>query len=155
MNKEELINKLLEEGDLDDPEADAAFLRTLPPEAAYLVDAEAAWIGCDHMGHDWPAGVKNPCAGKPHSKSLALLMSDTFAYACADAEDVKPEQCAEVADIHKRFPSWGLVCWAAKQRNEDPVIEVTERPEYQETWKALYGDLKVEKNYCNTKVPRW
>lgn len=150
----DLIEKLVEEGVLDDPEADAAFLRTLPPEAVYLVNEEMAWIGCDHQ-HDWPKGVANPCLGKPHGKSLCLNMNDTFCYACGDAEVVKPEQCAEVAQVYKRWGPIGLVCWSAKQRNEDPVVEYTEDPVYQTTWKALYGDLKVQENYCNKVDPRW
>jgi len=146
--------ELMEECCLDSVE-DAEFLLTLPPEALYLVKEDAAWVGTDHMGHDWPKGVANPCKDKPHGKVLALNMGDTFVYACADAAEVKPEQLAEVADIYKRFGGTGLVCWAAKQRNEDPVIELTERSEYQETWKALYGNLKVETNYCNKITPRW
>jgi hypothetical protein len=145
---------LMSECDLDSLE-DAEFLLTLPPEATYLVQEGAAWIGCDHMGHDWPKGVENPCKGKPHGKVLALNMGDTFCYACADAEHVKPEQLVEVTAIYKRFGGTGLDCWAAKQRNENPVVEVFERPEYQKAWKALYGDLKVQDNYCNKITPRW
>jgi hypothetical protein len=149
------IDEMLSEGILES-EADAAFLRTLPPEAAYLLKEEAAWIGCDHQ-HEWlkDKSFEENCKGQPHGKSLCLNMGDTFVYACADAAEVRPEQLAEVADIYKRFGGYGLTCWAAKQRNEDPVIEITETPEYQETWKALYGDLKVEINKCNTVCPRW
>jgi hypothetical protein len=156
MTKEEMIDKLLEEGALDDPEADAVFLRTLPPEAAYLVNEEQAWIGCDHQ-HEWPKD-KTPaeaCNGQPHGKVLCLNMSDTFCYACGDAEEVWPHRCAEVSEVYKRFGPIGLVCWSAQQRNEDPVVEYTEDPVYQQTWKALYGDLKVEANYCNKVDPRW
>ena len=149
----DLVDQMIEEGFLE-PKEDATFLRTLPPEAAYLVNEEVAFIGCDHQ-HEWPKDVANPCIGQPHGKELCLNMGDTFCYACADAETVKPEQCAEVADIYRRFGSTGLVCWSAKQRNEDPLIEVTERPEYWKTWKTLYGDLKIQPNFCNKSIPRW
>ena len=147
--------KLMEAHDLDSRE-DAEFLLTLPPEATYLVQEGAAWIGCDHQ-HEFPKDKSwaEACKGQPHGKNLCLNMGDTFCYACADAETVKPEQLAEVTDIYKRFGGTGLDCWTAKQRNENPVIEVFERPEYQKAWKALYGDLKVEDNYCNKITPRW
>lgn len=151
--KEDLIDKIEQEGGFDS-DFDAAFLRTLPPDAAFLVYQEAAFIGCDHQ-HEWPAGVENPCQGQPHSKVLALLLSDTFGYACADAENVRPDQCAEVASIYRKYGYLGLVCWAAKQRNMGPVIEYTEDPQYQKTWIALYGDLKLQPNACNESDPRW
>lgn len=151
MTAEELMNECC----LDSLE-DAEFLLTLPPEALCLVREEAAWVGCDHQ-HEWPKdkSFEECCKGQPHGKNLCLNMGDTFVYACADAAEMKPEQIAEVADIYKRFGGTGLVCWAAKQRNENPVVEVFERPEYQETWRSLYGDLKVEDNYCNKVTPRW
>jgi hypothetical protein len=150
-----LIDKMLSEGVLDSEE-EAAFLRTLPPEAAYLVNEEVAFIGCDHQ-HEWPEGKTGveACKGQPHGKLLSLNMGDTFCYACGDAETVKPEQVAEVANIYRKYGGDGLVCWVSKMRNEMPIVEILESPGYLKTWKALYGDLKVESNYCNRTVPRW
>jgi hypothetical protein len=154
MDKEALIAKIIKERILDDDE-DAEYIRTLPPEAAFLIYNDVAFIGCDHQ-HDWPRDGTNPCIGKPHGKLLSILLSDTFGYACADGEDVKPEQCAEVAEIYRKFGYTGLVCWAAKQRGEPPVIEYTEDAEYQKVWKELYGDLELpNKNRCNIHDPRW
>ncbi len=148
----DLVDKLLQDGTLDYPLEDAAFLRTLPPEAAWLVYQDVAFIGCDHQ-HDWKG--PDSCEGQPHGKLLDLLLNDTFGYCSADAEDVKSEQCAAVAAIYRQYGDIGLVCWAAKKRGMDQVIEYTEDPEYQKTWTALYGDLKLAPNRCNQAVPRW
>lgn len=128
------------------------WLKTQPPEAAYMIQEDVAFVGCDHQ-HEWK-GVDS-CKGQPHGMNLCLAMSDTFSYACADAEPVSNEELPEVVSVYKRYGHVGLICWSAKKRNEDPVIEYTEDPVYQQTWQALYGDLKVEANYCNTKDPRW
>lgn len=148
----DLVDKILLDGILDYPLEEAAFLRTLPPEAAWLVYQEVAFIGCDHQ-HPWKG--PDSCKGQPHGNILDLLLSDTFGYASADAENIKPEQCSEVADIYRKYGDTGLVCWAAKQRDMDPVVEYTEDPEYQKTWAALYGNLKLKPNACNQHVPRW
>jgi len=85
----------------------------------------------------------------------ALNMGDTFWYACGEVEPVPSESMADVIDIYRRFGPVGCVCWAAKRRNEDPVIEYTEHPVYQETWAALYGDARLKPNSCNQSDPRW
>jgi len=84
-----------------------------------------------------------------------INLNDTFAYACADAEIVKEEQVPEIVKIYRDWGHIGLICWSAKQRNEEPVIEYTEDPVYQATWKAMYGDLIVGKNGFNQFDPRW
>jgi hypothetical protein len=148
MNAEDLMS----ECDLDSME-EAEFLLTLPPEAIDLVRSRGAFVGCQHQ-HDWPQGVKNPCEGKPHGMELCVNVNDTFAYACADAEPVTREEIVEVADLVRKHGSLAVVCWVARRRNEKPVVEYCESPEYQVVWKALYGDLKVADNYCNKAIPR-
>lgn len=148
------IEKIITDEGLEPDEA--AWLRTQPPEAAYLMSVNVAFIGTHHE-HEWSREVKfeDNCKDKQHWPILCVNVNDTFAYACGDAEEVKPERLAEVVDIYKRFGPTGLVCWAAVQRNEDPVVEFTEDPEYQKTWKALYGELQVNPNEFNKVDPRW
>lgn len=85
----------------------------------------------------------------------AINLNDTFCYACGDAENVLPADMPEVINIYRRFGPIGCICWAAKRRDEAPVVEYTEDPVYQSTWKALYGDATVKPNGCNQVDPRW
>jgi hypothetical protein len=84
-----------------------------------------------------------------------LNMNDTFCYACGEAEPVPSEAMAAVIDIYRRFGWVGCVCWAAKRRGEDPVVEYTESPVYQAIWTALYGETRLKPNRCNQADPRW
>lgn len=93
--------------------------------------------------------------GDGTGNKVFVNLNDTFAYACSDAEEIPNDQLEEIVRIYKRWGDVGLICWTARQRNEDPVVEYTEDPVYQETWKALYGDLKVQLNFCNQRDPRW
>lgn len=95
-------------------------------------------------------GTLHDDAGSP-----ALNMSDTFAYACGESELVPADALLEVIGIYRSFGWVGCICWVAKRRNEDPVIEYTEDPVYRETWAALYGGLELEPNHCNLTDPRW
>lgn len=90
-----------------------------------------------------------------NDRQTALVMSDTFGYAGTHLVQVASESMAEVIDIYRRFGPVGCICWAAKRRNEDPVIEYTEDPVYQETWAAIYGNARVRPNDCNQSDPRW
>jgi len=59
---------------------------------------------------------------KEHKVTKALLlMSDTFAYACADAEEVPPEAYPEITALWRGFGSDGLTAWVAKRRGCEPI----------------------------------
>ena len=51
-----------------------------------------------------------------------INLGDTFYYACADAEEVKPEEYHAVAMLFKRYGWDGAVYWASKKRNENSEI---------------------------------
>lgn len=53
-----------------------------------------------------------------------LLMSDTFAYACADGEDIDPEEFEEAAKTYNRYGHDGLTAWAARKRGQEPLVEL-------------------------------
>lgn len=52
-----------------------------------------------------------------------VSMNDTFAYACADDEDVTVEELPLVADIWRDYGADGLTAWAAIRRDETPIRE--------------------------------
>lgn len=142
---EGLIRTLTIEEDLTSEQAE--FLRGLPREALELVRDEVLFVGTHHA-HGWPArwqasGI-NPCDSGEHWPILCVNVNDTFCYACGDAEEVPKASLPEIAQIYRQHGGVGLICWAAKRRDLDPVVEYTEDPVYQATWKALYGEAKVE-----------
>ena len=55
-----------------------------------------------------------------------LNVNDTFAYACADAEEVEPGSLPEVYDLWKHFGWEGVILWVWKKRKEDPLSTVKE-----------------------------
>lgn len=137
-------------------ETDLAYVRMLPPVALKLLSDEAVFVGNNHM-HDWPKDktFEESCKGQRHEKELCINVGDTFAYACADAEPIKPEQLDEIGHIFDKYGHTGLICWVAKQRDEHPLVEILEDEAYVRTWKAMYGDLGLTQNKCNEVVPRW
>lgn len=68
---------------------------------------------------------------------LLLNMNDTFAYACADCEEVPEGKVEEIISLYKRHGNNGLIYWVAKQRGEDPGV-----PEYR---KEVQRIRKLEK----------
>lgn len=107
----------------------------LRPAAAKLLNDEVAFVGA--------------------AKSLCILVSDLFAYAVADAEPVSVDEIPLVASIYEEFGFYGLVCWVAKLRNENPVIEVCEKEKFKQAWQQMYGDAQVGDNFCNKSIERW
>lgn len=65
-----------------------------------------------------------------------LNLNDTFGWACAEAEDLDPEDLAVVVDLWRRHGHDGVLVWAAVRR-DDQVIE----PRQTESYLALYNIL--------------
>lgn len=104
------------------------------PELLHLVEECFVDVGYDHDDH----------SEREDGRSLMLNMSDTFGYACGDGELFTSKDIPEILKIYDEYGDVGLTCWAAKHRGYDPVVEYTEDPVYQNTWKSMYGDLKIE-----------
>lgn len=51
----------------------------------------------------------------------AVNMNDTFAYACADAEDIEPWEVLLVSQAHRNFGSKGVTEWASRKRGCKPI----------------------------------
>lgn len=111
--------------------------------------AHCDWV---MVGNNWSDDGKDYLG-----KILMLNMSDTFIYACADSEEFKPEDFPELLKIYEDWGDIGHICWAAKKRGYDPCVEYTEDKVYQDTWRGLYGDLKLEINVMLQTDPnyRW
>ncbi|MFA5024062.1 MAG: hypothetical protein WC523_03860 [Patescibacteria group bacterium] len=70
-------------------------------------------------------------------KVLAYInMSDTFAWGCADAEDVPVEKLESVYDLYKQFGQDGLTAWVADCRNMEP-LKYWQRDKYKEAMKLI------------------
>ena len=61
---------------------------------------------------------------------IAVLISDTFAWGCADAESITNtdgEEGSEIIELYKLWkenPVWGEVKWACLKRNKQPIEPV-------------------------------
>ncbi len=71
---------------------------------------------------------------------LFLNVGDTFAYACADAEEVPADEAtlALLARLYSEHGGSGLVAWAARRRGVEP-LEQLRTPAYMAAREALGG----------------
>jgi hypothetical protein len=69
-----------------------------------------------------------------------LLCSDTFAYACADAEPVHTNDYELDSDIGRLFLEWrknnvyGPISWVAKKRGVRPLTQLVEKMKAAGVW---------------------
>ena len=76
-----------------------------------------------------------------------LDMNDTFYYACADGEEVKPEEIKEVARLFRWYGFPGLNYWVAGKRGHDPEI-----PQHREEVEYVRGKEKKEPTEPETRL---
>lgn len=79
---------------------------------------------------------------------IALNCSDTFEWACADAEDLPLKHLDEVYDLVQKFPKWGSIVWVAHRRQEDPMKQILGDPEFQKA-----QEYYTQKILDGTRVP--
>jgi len=77
---------------------------------------------------------------------LILNMNDIFAYACADAEEVLPDEMPELGHLARMYGHAGITYWVSKKRNEIPNI-----PLYRDEVEAI---TKLEKLRDARRRPR-
>lgn len=75
---------------------------------------------------------------------LYLNMNDTFAWACADAEEVPMDQIKEVARLYRWYGTDGLNYWVSKKRN-------WEVSEFGDVQKGIKRVRKSEEKYHRTQ----
>ena len=57
---------------------------------------------------------------------LGVLCSDTFGYACADAEDLPYEEIPNLYALWQKNHVWGPTAWCVRQRKTMPIRPVAE-----------------------------
>lgn len=68
-----------------------------------------------------------------------INVSDTFYYACADAEGMKVSDAAELQHIFEQYGWDGIVAWVAIKRDEQPLAQL-QTLKYSEAYKHLKGN---------------
>lgn len=72
---------------------------------------------------------------------FAVNMNDTFAWACADAEEFKLKDAGLLREIHDKFGWQGLTAWVSIIRNSTPISPLN-TPEYKEIRKKVEVYMK-------------
>lgn len=72
--------------------------------------------------------------------TAAVLMSDTFAYACADAEEFSKEDLPSLLTLFEKFSSDGLTAWASSRRNWATPLECYQTPTFYKAVEYLKSD---------------
>ena len=84
-----------------------------------------------------------------------LNMNDTFYFATADGEEVKPEEIKEVARLFSYYGFAGLTYWVAEKRGHDPEISSSrEEVEYvrSKEQKKEYRPCGIDHNEMETSA---
>ena len=66
-----------------------------------------------------------------------VIVSDTFAYATADCEEVLATDLLTVRDLYRSHGWRGVTAWVAQRRGYEPLPEIAGTEEYQAVRKAL------------------
>ena len=54
---------------------------------------------------------------------IGISMSDTFMYACADAEEADIAELPLISQLYEKYGWDGLVAWSARKRKDTPIEE--------------------------------
>jgi hypothetical protein len=98
-----------------------------------LIDSGLLFVNYRRYYCDWEKILKPPTI------VLYLSCSDTFGYACADAEDVSSE--AELEKLYKYYklnPVWGSTLFCIEKRRQKPIEPVIEKLKGLGLWKESY-----------------
>lgn len=83
-----------------------------------------------------------------------LIMNDTFAYACADAEDIEIEDLHDLVESVKKFDYDGAIAYVALKRNREPLEErqTVRYKEAKEWWKLVKLDKDLSKLFYAANI---
>lgn len=76
----------------------------------------------------------------PETLVLFVLCNDTFAWGCADAEEVTTEELPKLFEMHEKDPVYGSIRWVCIKRGEKPQKPIADRMRTSVSW-----DEEVEK----------
>ncbi|MDO8659570.1 MAG: hypothetical protein Q7K54_03120 [Candidatus Parcubacteria bacterium] len=72
---------------------------------------------------------------------LYLNMNDTFAWACADAEEFTIEELPIIYDVFEKFGHSGIIAWASQKNGMEPI-----KPCCTDDYRAAKVYLKLEQS---------
>lgn len=84
---------------------------------AHLLMNDVCYLNSFYYEKTWPAEAQ-ACI------NVFVTCSDTYAYACADAERLPFDQIEPLYRMWKRDPTLGPTAWAVMQRKERPIAPV-------------------------------
>lgn len=68
--------------------------------------------------------------------AIYVRASDTFAYACADAELLTLDQVPPLYALFRKDPGYGHVAWLVHRRKERPLMQIEEKLKARGLWDA-------------------
>jgi hypothetical protein len=82
--------------------------------------------------------------GEKQGETVVLFVNcnDIFAWACADAEDVKESEVKDLYQMWKK-DGWGIVKWACKKRNLQPQQAMVKMMKENDGWEDWMSKLQV------------
>ena len=95
---------------------------------AYLLLNDILIVNDYWWKKDWPEEAQR-------SISFGVICSDTFGYACADAETLLFSELEDLYQHVNKDPTWGAIVWCIKKRNQKPIDLVYNELMNNELWK--------------------
>ena len=101
---------------------------------AYLLANDILIINDYWWKKDWPEDAKKMI-------SFGVNCSDTFSYACADAEELLFSEIENLCLHVKADSTWGATVWCIKKRKIKPIEPIYQKLLQHELWKDDINDL--------------
>lgn len=102
----------------------------------YLLSNDILIVNNFWWKKEWPEDAQR-------MTSLSVNCSDTFSYACADAEELLYEELEELYQHVIKDPIWGSTVWCIKKRKLKPISEIfnelTENPIWKDELYQLFS----------------
>ena len=86
--------------------------------------------------------------GEKSGETVILIVNcnDIFAWACADAEDLKESEVQDLYQMWKKDPGWGPAKWVCKKRNLQPQKAAIKFMKQEGSWEEWMD--KLQPNPC-------
>lgn len=116
---------------------------------AHLLINEVVFLNNFWYEKSWPEDAK---------KYINILVhcSDTFAYACSDAEPLSFSEINDLYQMWRKDPMWGSTVWCTKKRKERPLLPIEkvlrERGYDVDSWELRNNTTNAETQACFAHV---
>lgn len=101
---------------------------------AYLLLNDILIVNDHWWKKDWPEEAQK-------SISFGVLCSDTFSYACADAELLLFSELEDLYQHVIKDPTWGSIVWCIKKRKQKPIKPIYDELITNDLWKDILSNL--------------